>query len=162
MPGPFTTPVARSVPFDNSTNGFIATECQSAIEEARVSAFNNDLYPLLCSYNGNANPGRYLEFFPGIDSLLAPIDLQTNTKLLSVVAATTAATATCTIGFFNTTVSTTTPVYTITFTAQKTVELNGTALSPLATFVTGTTLAVRVVTGSINRPYIYFFLNNAS
>ena len=28
-----TTPVARQVPFDNSTNGFISTDTQSAIEE---------------------------------------------------------------------------------------------------------------------------------
>lgn len=28
------TPVARSVPFDNSTNGFVSTDVQSAIEEA--------------------------------------------------------------------------------------------------------------------------------
>lgn len=32
-----TTPVAISIPFDNATNGFAATEVQSAIEEARNS-----------------------------------------------------------------------------------------------------------------------------
>lgn len=32
------TPVSRSIPFDNSTNGFIATDVQSAIEEILTSA----------------------------------------------------------------------------------------------------------------------------
>jgi hypothetical protein len=35
---PKLSPVAKSVPFDNSTNGFNATEVQSAIEEVKSSA----------------------------------------------------------------------------------------------------------------------------
>lgn len=38
MPAPFTTPVARSTPFDNATNGFISTDVQGAIEEVQTSA----------------------------------------------------------------------------------------------------------------------------
>ena len=38
MPAPFTTPVARSTPFDNSTNGFTSTNVQGAIEEVQTSA----------------------------------------------------------------------------------------------------------------------------
>lgn len=33
----FISPVARSVPFDNSTNGFVATNVQTAIEEATTT-----------------------------------------------------------------------------------------------------------------------------
>lgn len=34
----FTTPVAKSVPFDNTSNGFTASEVQAAIEEIGASA----------------------------------------------------------------------------------------------------------------------------
>jgi hypothetical protein len=36
---------------------------QEAIEEVKQDAINNDRFILLASYNGNANSGRYLEFF---------------------------------------------------------------------------------------------------
>jgi hypothetical protein len=35
MPGPWTVPVAVSTPFNNSTNGFVATNVQAAIEEVK-------------------------------------------------------------------------------------------------------------------------------
>jgi phage baseplate assembly protein gpV len=38
------TPVAYSVPFDNSTNGFISDNVQAAIEEARSSGSTNFSY----------------------------------------------------------------------------------------------------------------------
>ena len=54
------TPVAKSVPFDNSTNSFSSTDTQAAIEEAKtVAALSGSA--LNFGYQGNANTGRYLE-----------------------------------------------------------------------------------------------------
>jgi hypothetical protein len=40
------TQVAATVPFDNSSNGFVATDTQSAIEEAKAAADNlNNFVP---------------------------------------------------------------------------------------------------------------------
>lgn len=35
MAHPFVTPVAKSIPFDNETNGFTSTDAQAAIEETK-------------------------------------------------------------------------------------------------------------------------------
>lgn len=61
MPAPFTTPVAKSVPFDNSSNGFISTDTQAAIEEiandVAVSASPGFSY----GRSGNVTAGAYLQ-----------------------------------------------------------------------------------------------------
>lgn len=49
--------VARSVPFDNSTNGFTATEVQSAIEEVKSSASPGFSF----GRSGVANAGTWLQ-----------------------------------------------------------------------------------------------------
>ncbi len=36
----YVSPVARAVPFDNATNGFVSTEVQSAIEEAQKTVLS--------------------------------------------------------------------------------------------------------------------------
>lgn len=41
MAGPFISSVSRSVPFDNTTNGFVSEDVQSAIEELKVIAANS-------------------------------------------------------------------------------------------------------------------------
>lgn len=40
MASVFMSPVAITIPFDNSTNGFIATNVQTGIEEARTTVLN--------------------------------------------------------------------------------------------------------------------------
>jgi hypothetical protein len=61
MPAPFISPVARSVPFDNTTNGFTSVEAQGAIEEAKTTA-NGSRYCVMCSFDGTATTNRWLEF----------------------------------------------------------------------------------------------------
>lgn len=159
------TQTAIQTPFEPNRNpGFggvpseiESTDVQNAIEEAKQDALSNDRYVLLCSYGGNANTGRYLEFFPSIDSSLAPIYLPVQTKLLSIVASTTS-NSNAVIGFFNLTVSSTVPVYTV--------NMNGTMRQTLVTgpgtpfyvFPAGSQVAVKIDTGAANKPYIYFFL----
>jgi hypothetical protein len=50
------TPVARSVPFDNSTNGFQAEDVQAAIEEIGASASPGFSW----GRNGNSSTGTWL------------------------------------------------------------------------------------------------------
>jgi len=49
------TPVAVTVPFDNSTNGFTATNVQTAIEEAKASGGGGsyDEDKIAVDYEGN-------------------------------------------------------------------------------------------------------------
>jgi hypothetical protein len=107
---------------------------------------------VFCQYNGNANVGRYLEFFSGIDSNIAPIYSTTALNVVEIVSATTSANATCTIGFYNNT----TLLYTVTFSAVKRVISTGTPASPLLTLPATGSLKVKIDSGSINRPHIYF------
>jgi hypothetical protein len=58
----YASPVARAIPFDNSTNGFVSTESQAAIEEARNEGQDASRGPTICSFDGNAATGRWLEF----------------------------------------------------------------------------------------------------
>jgi hypothetical protein len=59
---------ALYVSFDNATNGFTATEVQSAIEEARATALGKPRFLASAGFDGNASVGRYLEFNSNVDS----------------------------------------------------------------------------------------------
>lgn len=55
------TPVARSVPFDNSANGFISTDTQAAIEEVN-NRINTSASPgFSFGRSGNTTAGTYLQ-----------------------------------------------------------------------------------------------------
>jgi len=57
-------PHAESVPFDNSSNGFLSDRVQPAIEEAKATA--NGLVrrtAYICGFPGDAENGIYLQFF---------------------------------------------------------------------------------------------------
>jgi hypothetical protein len=59
---------ALYVSFDNATNGFVSTDVQSAIEEARNNAQSKARYAVSGGFDGNASSGRYLEFNSNVDS----------------------------------------------------------------------------------------------
>jgi len=46
---PYKSPVAKGIPFDNSTNGFTSTEVQAAIEEAKAAAVSGSV--VISEYN---------------------------------------------------------------------------------------------------------------
>lgn len=162
------TQAALDTPFEPNRNpgfGGVPSELQSdnvqdAIEEAKQDALNNDRFILLTSYNGNANAGRWLEFFPGIDSSIAPILYPATARVIDIVAATTAPNATCTIEFVN--IVTNVVLFTLTFTNVKRVNLDGSPTSPLFTIPANTQLGIRVGSGSINRPHMYFYSSAAT
>jgi len=60
MPSPWTNPVSKSVPFDNSTNGFTATDAQAAIEEAKTTALGTPRFCRTCVMNGTVSGGNYI------------------------------------------------------------------------------------------------------
>ena len=171
MAGPFTYPVAQSIPFEanrpaDRAFGGVPSELQSenvqdAIEEAKVDAINNDRFITLCSYGGNALNCRYLEFFPGIASDEAQIFLAAASRILTITARTTA-NSTCTIGFFDLNISSTVPVYTVTFSATQQVVALGTPVAPLAVTQPNCRLAVRVTSGTAAKPHIMFTLSAAT
>ncbi|NJO48139.1 MAG: hypothetical protein HC840_00325 [Leptolyngbyaceae cyanobacterium RM2_2_4] len=66
-----TTPVASSVPFDNSTNGFAATDTQAAIEEAKLFAQGFPRAGVRCTANGTV----------GNNDWIGPNELLSNTPM---------------------------------------------------------------------------------
>lgn len=160
MSGPFTSPVAIAIPFEPDRNpqydgnagpsGILSINVQDAIEEAKADALANDRFLLLTQYGGNANVGRYLEWYTSQSSLTSPVYFSSGARLLNVTCQTTAATATCTIGIFDVNISTVTPVYSFSMTAEKRVLFIG--APSLATFATDALIAIRVTSGSINTP----------
>lgn len=54
--------VARSVPFDNDTNGFSAEDTQAAIEEAKATAAGLPRFTLPLIYNGTVSNGDWITY----------------------------------------------------------------------------------------------------
>lgn len=150
---PYFSQVAVNTPFDNSSNGFVADNTQTAIEEVKSLVTESSKAFTFAFYNGNANAQRWLEFFPGIASDEAPIRVIGALSVRAIVARTVSTNATCTIGFYN--VTTSTLLYTITFSAVKEVVMSA-AAPGLFTLPAGGSLGIKVDTGSISKPHIYF------
>jgi len=160
MSGPFTSQVALSTPFEPNRNpqyggnagpsNITSIEVQSAIEEVKAIALSATVFLALSHYGGNANVGRYTEWYPSEASDVSPIYLTIPTNMRSVTCQTTAANATCTIGVFDLNVSSVTPCYTIVMTAQKRVSYTG--APNLCIFAANALVAIRILTGSINTP----------
>lgn len=143
------SPIAESIPFDPKVSGMISTQTGPAIREAYQRASGTSKGYVFAYYNGNANTGRFLELFPGIDSDIAPLYSSAALEVVEIVAATTAVSATCTIGFYNLT----TLLYTVTFTATKRIILSG---NPLFSLPAAGDLKIKIDSGSIARPHVYF------
>lgn len=62
------TQFAAIVPFDNSTNGFVATDVQAAIEELKAQLGAGSRYAVSAGFDGGASVGRYLEFSANVAS----------------------------------------------------------------------------------------------
>jgi hypothetical protein len=57
-----TTEVAKSVPFDNSINGFTATDTQTAIEEAKQNSEGFPRAGLTLTANGTVTTGSWITY----------------------------------------------------------------------------------------------------
>ena len=154
------TQTAFQTPFESEPerlNGFVSKNVQEAIEEGLTKAVSNDRFVILPSYGGNANVGRYLEIWPTLDSLSAPLSVGTSVKCLYIVSNTAAVNATCTIGFYNTVTSTL--LHTTTMAAVKQAIETGTSLSPIFTLPANGALGIKIDSGSNNKPYLLIALS---
>jgi hypothetical protein len=160
MSGPFTSPVAYSIPFNASdplavSAGISSQDVFNAIIEVKADALNNDRYPVQASYGGNANTGRYLEVYPSLasDDANAPLIIPEASKI-SAYTAGAVSNSTGVVTIRN--LTTATDLIDIAFSANK--EVNATGLS-----ITGISpndhLGFYIKSGSINKPYIRVWFN---
>jgi len=145
----------RNPGFGGLPSTISSTDVQNAIEEAKISAFNNDRYPFIASYGGNANVGRYLELFPGLDSLAAPFIVPENSIIKTVTLGNTAI-STGTVGFFKST-NLVTPVFSLSLTAQ----ISNVFSSLSYAFNQGDKVSIRITAGSLKKPYMRVWVNTA-
>lgn len=167
MPAPFTTPVAFSVPFlsePERSNGFTSKNVQEAIEEALNLAILNDRYLVLCQYNGNANSGRLLEFYVGIDSEDAPLHFNGDAIVTSIIASTVGVNSDATLGFYDKFADPgfATPLYTLDMNNQKTVEVIAPPTVPLFTIPSTGELVVKVDSNSILKPHLQIIFSTST
>lgn len=165
MGGFNTTNVAWSTPFESEperSNGFQSINVQEAIEEALALAIANDRYLILAQYNGNANNGRLLEFYSGIDSDDAPLHFNGNTIVTSLICATTATNSNATIGFYDKKNDPTlsTVLYTLNMNGQKFVEVTVPTTTPLFSIPSDGELLVKVDSGNIQKPHMQIIFSS--
>ena len=148
-------------PFDGSSASpsFTSDNVRNGIIEARDTAVGTSAKGFIfCSYNGNAGTGRYFEFFNNISSNDAPLLFVGATKIIRIVSATTAANATCTIGFYDIQTGSEVLLYTQTFSAVKRKNDIGSYATPVFTIPINAQLEIKVDSGSINTPHMYFVI----
>lgn len=163
MPGPFTSPVAQSVPFEPDRvtalwptgTGLSSENVQDAIEEAKNDSLNNDRYPVQASYGANAGVGRYLEVYPALasDNANAPLIVP---EISRIVAYTAGAVANSTGVLAIRNLTTATDLLLINFIAGK--EYNATNLN-ITGIAPNDHLGFYIKSGSINKPFIRIWLN---
>lgn len=148
MASPFVKPVAGSVPFDNGTNGYMATDVQAAIEESQTTAVEKARYTLLAAYNATANNGRWLEWFQSVPTNENPY-YPPRRSILTSLSLTVAGSSTTTITIYKNGVSATT----ISLTAQTATTV------PSINIVYQPTdyLSVQVTSGTCTRPSLFLF-----
>jgi len=166
MPAPFATPVAFSTPFESEperNNDFVSKNVQEAIEETLVKAVQNDRYAAFPSLSGNANMGKFLEFFPGASSddvpFLIPVD-----SFLRAVTLVSSAVNTGNLGIYkNGNTANGQEIAIITFINQKTgfftFDLSGPSEVRLDA---NDFLHVKVIDGNFNKPSMVTFLSTIS
>ena len=75
------SPVASSIPFDNATNGFISTDVQAAIEEAREYAQGFPRSGVRSTANGTVGNNDWIgptELHPDTPTMVFPVNAEVN------------------------------------------------------------------------------------
>jgi len=173
MGAPFTYPVSFSLPFESEPdrlNGFVSKNAQDAIEEALALAIQNDRFLVLANYGGNANNGRILEFYPGLDSQEAPIVFGAGgAAVIAITAATTANSSNAEISFYDVAAdpNLNSPLYTLDMNGQKTktdigfLGTPGVPAIPLFPMPPSGELAVKVSSSSIQKPHLQIVFSSS-
>ena len=153
-----------ATPFESEperTNGFISKNAQEAIEEALALAISNDRFLVLSQYNGNANTGRYLEFYSGISTDDAPLVFGDNpSNMISVIASTTSISSTASIGFYDLNGGTPVLLYTLTMDGLKRKIDSGTPTTPLFVIPANALLAIKIDNNSIQKPHLQLVMSS--
>ena len=143
------SPVSKSVPFDNTTNGFTSTEAQSAIEEAKSVAASASRGPTLCGFDGSAGTGRWLEFYSNNPSNGNPFIIAEPAELVAV-SISASANSTGTVTIFKNGVS------------LQTISLSASRKNRVKNLLHSLTdldeISVQVTSGSVTRPVVYMFI----
>jgi len=166
MGGFSTTNVCFSTPFESEPerlNGFVSKNAQDAIEEALALAIQNDRFLILSQYNGNANTGRVLEIYQGIDSQEAPIYFGAGgASIIAITSSTTSNNSSALISFHNVKADPLLlmPLYILNMNNQKTKQdigflgSPGNPAIPLFSMPANSALAIKVLSGNIQKPHI--------
>lgn len=143
------SPVSVSIPFDNTTNGFTATEAQSAIEEAYSLGAETSRGPTIAGFDGTASSGRWLEFFANNPSNNSPFIVAEDSRIIAVsISASSNSTGTVTI-YKNGSSVTTLSLSASRKNAASALSIDFTSLDELS---------LRVTSGSISRPTVFVFI----
>jgi hypothetical protein len=148
----FRSDISRTLPFDNATNGFTATEAQSAIEEARATAEGKARYCVSCGFDGNASTGRYLEYNSNVDSNQSGFVLPRN-SILKEMSLCVNTSATITFGVYYWNGTTETLLTSISLSAARTATSTGLNISVSQ----GWEIRVKCTAGSASRPILFQF-----
>lgn len=139
------TQSSGQTPFDNSTNGFISTDAQAAIEEAKATA-QSSRYVVTAGYAGNAPNGTYLQWFRSNSSNTTPFPIA-QTSILKNLSLAVSTSTTCTVTLLRNAVS----VATISLTAQTSNYVTGLSV----TLNPGDLMSVRLTSGTAQNPGFY-------
>lgn len=145
------SPVGAAIPFDPTGSSLSSVLVDDAIKEVAVNSANASRAFTLCSYGANAGVGRYLEFFPNIDSSAASLFTPVQLSVLTIVSRTVSA-GTFNLGFYNGA----TVLYTVTHTSSSQVIITGTPSSPIFVIPANAYLSVKISSGSAKKPHMYF------
>lgn len=165
MPAPFTTPVALSVPFmpnrtstasGNVPSGIMSINVQDAIEETLNTALNNDRYPFIASYNGNAGNNKYLEVYQGNPTNTAPFQIP-DTSIIRTISYLATANSTGTISFYNRVTGTDVLLFNLVINGSKD-ETWRDLDYPIAA---DTHISIKVSSGSFNKPALTVWVNTS-
>lgn len=163
MPGPFTSPVALSTPFEPNRNpqwggnagpsGIQSLNVQDAIEEAKadVIAYAGTVtrWEATCAFDGNGDVGRWLAWMQDNPSNANPLVVPRNGSVTEVSFSSDGnSTTTCTL--FKNAIAT---AVTISTAGTNSAYLSGLTLA----FVAGDKLSWQVTSGYSHRPSVFMF-----
>jgi len=143
------TPVARAIPYDNSSSLIAASDVNTAIDLVYNLAKNASRGSINCGFDGTASTGRWLEFFANNPSNANPY-IVPEPGIIRAISASASSSSTGVVTVFKNGVS----VATLTFTAaqsarDKTLNISVTDLDQIS---------VQVTSGSITRPTFFIFI----
>lgn len=146
----FDTQDANEVSFDNSVNGFVATNVQAAIEESRASSASKSRFAVSAGFDGTASTGRWLEFNSNVDSNQSGFVVARNSTLREIsVALNASGTVTFQVRKKDNTVLTS-----VSLSAQRTKTVTGLSIALTANLE----IMIYTSSGSGARPIVWLFV----